>query len=88
LASLFARDVRCGFRKLPREQKICRWVEAGSIVMVSFVFNCLQLNQHLRWVGIKKQSKCGPIDQYAIPFKKGDGPEIWKNVIVNHPRGF
>jgi hypothetical protein len=34
---------------------------------------------------IKKQAKCGPIHD---SFKKGDGPEIWKNVIVHHPRGF
>jgi hypothetical protein len=34
---------------------------------------------------IKKQAKCGPIHD---AFKKGDGPEIWKNVIVHHPRGF
>jgi hypothetical protein len=34
---------------------------------------------------IKKQAKCGSIHD---SFQKGDGPEIWKNIIVNHPRGF
>ena len=34
---------------------------------------------------IRKQTKCGPIHNY---FKSGDGPEIWKKVIVHHPRGF
>jgi hypothetical protein len=34
---------------------------------------------------IRKQMKCGPIHN---SFKTGDGPKIWKNVIVNRPRGF
>jgi hypothetical protein len=34
---------------------------------------------------IKKQTKCRSIHD---SFKTGDGPKIWKNVIVNHPRGF
>jgi hypothetical protein len=34
---------------------------------------------------IRKQTKCGPIHD---PFKTGDGPEIWKRVIVHHSRGF
>jgi hypothetical protein len=34
---------------------------------------------------IKKQAKCGPIRD---SFGSGDGPEIWKNVILNRPRGF
>jgi hypothetical protein len=36
---------------------------------------------------IRKQTKCGPIHD---SFKSGDGPEIWKKVIVHldHPRGF
>ena len=31
------------------------------------------------------KTKCGPIHD---PFKTGDGPEIWKKVIVHHSRGF
>jgi hypothetical protein len=34
---------------------------------------------------IKKQAKCGPIRH---SFKTGDGPEIWKKVIVHHSKGF
>jgi len=34
---------------------------------------------------IKKQTKCRSIHD---SFKRGDGPEIWKNVIVHHSRGF
>jgi hypothetical protein len=34
---------------------------------------------------IKKQTKCRSIRD---SLKTGDGPEIWKNVIVNRPRGF
>jgi hypothetical protein len=36
---------------------------------------------------IKKQTKCGPIRN---SFATGDGPKIWKKVIVplDHPRGF
>jgi hypothetical protein len=34
---------------------------------------------------IKKQTKCGVIRN---SFKTGDGPEIWKKVIVHQPRGF
>jgi hypothetical protein len=34
---------------------------------------------------IKKQTKCRSLRD---SFKTGDGPEIWKNVIVNRPRGF
>jgi hypothetical protein len=34
---------------------------------------------------IRQQTKCGPIHAY---FKTGDGPGIWKKVIVHHPRGF
>jgi hypothetical protein len=32
---------------------------------------------------IRKQMKCGPIHN---SFKTGDGPKIWKNVIVNRPQ--
>jgi hypothetical protein len=34
---------------------------------------------------IRKKTKCGLIHD---SFKTGDGPEIWKNVIVHQPRGF
>jgi len=34
---------------------------------------------------IRKQTKCGLIH---ISFKSGDGPEIWKKVIIHHPKGF
>ncbi|HXM24352.1 MAG TPA: hypothetical protein VN948_24060 [Terriglobales bacterium] len=36
---------------------------------------------------IKKQTKCGALSD---SFKTGDGPEIWKKLIVplDHPRGF
>jgi hypothetical protein len=34
---------------------------------------------------IKKQTKCGPIHN---SFKSGDGPEIWKKVIIHYPKGF
>ena len=34
---------------------------------------------------IRKQTKCGPIHN---SFKSGDGPEIWKKVIIHHLKGF
>ena len=35
---------------------------------------------------IKKHAKCGgPVGNC---FKSGDGPEVWQQVIVHHPRGF
>jgi hypothetical protein len=34
---------------------------------------------------IEKQTNCGSIHD---SFNTGDGPEIWKNVIVHQPRGF
>ena len=62
-------------------QRLCLTPRQAAIVRVLHQSPYCEASSQI----ITKQTKCGVIRN---SFKTGDGPEIWKKVIVHQPRGF